>query len=256
MVGPRHAAASVPGGGGRVGVVTDRASTGGDVLGVIVSGFEILRARLVAGLVMCLAVVGLAGAGAAGQGTPTGWNLFSPCRGNCAVAGFAGPFVQDSMADVLVKSPELPFGWTYRGDDRLVGVAVSRLAGRIGGRIDLEPEVGFAQRLGRQDEAEAWVALYGRWRGFPWDGVVVTTLAASTGLSYATAVSDVEDERAAPASGSRLMHYFSPEITLALPSRPDVELLFRFHHRSGLLGLVSEARGGAHYGTVGLRLRF
>ena len=31
------------------------------------------------------------------------------------------------------------------------------------------------------------------------------------------------------------MHFFSPEVTFALPSRPDVELLFRFHHRSGRL---------------------
>jgi hypothetical protein len=52
------------------------------------------------------------------------------------------------------------------------------------------------------------------------------------------------------------MHFFSPEITFALPSRPDIELLFRFHHRSGVFGLVNDAFGGSQYGTVGLRLRF
>jgi len=52
------------------------------------------------------------------------------------------------------------------------------------------------------------------------------------------------------------MHFFSPELTFALPRAPGTELLFRFHHRSGVYGLISDAHGGAQYGTVGLRLRF
>jgi hypothetical protein len=52
------------------------------------------------------------------------------------------------------------------------------------------------------------------------------------------------------------MHFFSPEITLALPDRPEVELLLRLHHRSGVFGLVSDAWGGAQYATIGLRWRF
>jgi hypothetical protein len=52
------------------------------------------------------------------------------------------------------------------------------------------------------------------------------------------------------------MHYLAPEITLAAPSRPDLELVFRFHHRSGVWGIVSDAWGGAQYASVGLRLRF
>jgi hypothetical protein len=52
------------------------------------------------------------------------------------------------------------------------------------------------------------------------------------------------------------MHFFSPEITLAAPSRPSVELVLRFHHRSGVWGLVSDAWGGAQYASVGVRVRF
>ena len=52
------------------------------------------------------------------------------------------------------------------------------------------------------------------------------------------------------------MHFFSPEITFAAPSRPNVELVLRFHHRSGVFGLVSDAWGGAQYASVGLRVRF
>jgi hypothetical protein len=69
-------------------------------------------------------------------------------------------------------------------------------------------------------------------------------------------VSDVERDRANDGEGSQLMHYFAPEITFALPSRPNVQLLLRFHHRSGAFGLVSDAWGGAQYATVGVRVFF
>jgi hypothetical protein len=52
------------------------------------------------------------------------------------------------------------------------------------------------------------------------------------------------------------MHYFAPEITFARPSRPDLEFLIRFHHRSGVFGLVSDAWGGAQYLSAGIRVRF
>jgi hypothetical protein len=210
------------------------------------------RRTLFAGLL----ALALAAPAAAERGNPTGWRLFSPCDRNCAVTLYTGPAVEDSMADVLVKAPELPFTWEYRGDDWLVGAAASRHAATLFGRIDLEPEIGLGQRLGRQTQTEAWIALYGRWRGFPWDRWVVTTAALSTGLNYASSVSAVEADRAAPGEGTRLLHFFSPEITFAHPARPDAELVFRFHHRSGVFGLFSEARGGAQYGTFGIRLRF
>ena len=46
------------------------------------------------------------------------------------------------------------------------------------------------------------------------------------------------------------------ELTLGLPSLPQWSASFRIHHRSGAYGLISDAEGGSHYGTVGLRLRF
>jgi hypothetical protein len=218
--------------------------------------------------VILAALLALAGPAAAEGEAPsrflddrpgTGWRLFSPCERNCAIAAFAGPYIDNSMAQVLYQSPELPFTWDYRGSDGLIGISASRYAGTLWGRIDIEPEIGLAQRVGRQSGVtEVWAALYARWRGFPWDTVVTTTFAISTGLNYASEVSRVERERAEEKgySGNRLLHYFSPEITFALPDRPDIEMLFRFHHRSGADGWVGDPGGGAHYGTVGLRIRF
>jgi hypothetical protein len=181
--------------------------------------------------------------------------LFAPCRGDCGVAVYAGPYVNDALTD-LVTQPAPPSAWDYR-DDYIVATAVSRVSGRFfGDRLTLEPELGIGQRFGEQHDTELWGALFFRYHGFPWDDVLITTAAVSTGLNYATGISAVEQERARDDEGSRWMHFFSPEITFALPSRPEVELLFRFHHRSGVFGLVSDAWGGAQYATVGLRLRF
>lgn len=190
-------------------------------------------------------------------GNPAGawspYELFAPCTGDCGVAIYGGRYVEDSLVDILFD-PIPPTDWDYR-DDRLIATTVSREVGQVW-RLHLEPEVGIGQRYGEQDETEFWAALYVRYRGFPWDGFVTTSIALSTGLNWATGVSEVEQDRARDGEGSRLMHYFAPEVTFALPSHPDVELLFRVHHRSGVFGLVSDAWGGAQYGTVGFRVRF
>jgi hypothetical protein len=180
--------------------------------------------------------------------------LFAPCRGDCALATYAGHYVDDTLTDVILAARP-PTGWTYE-DDLFVGTALSRELGRFGCCWHLEPEAGLGQRFGAQDETEVWAALYLRYRGFPWDHVLVTSFAISTGLNYATGISELEKERSRDDQGSRLMHFFSPEVTFALPRRPEVELLFRLHHRSGVFGLVSDAWGGAQYGTVGVRVRF
>ena len=183
--------------------------------------------------------------------------LVAPCRGDCGLAVYAGTYVDDSMGEVLLASPSPPTGWDYEPDDGIVAVAVSRRAATFAsGRLTLEPEVGIGRRFGRQAATEVWGALFLRYYGFPWDGTVLTTAAVSTGLNWADTVTDVERQRAEDGEGSPWMHFFSPEITFALPSRPQTELLLRFHHRSGVFGLVSDAWGGAQYATIGLRLRF
>ena len=183
-------------------------------------------------------------------------DLFAPCRGDCATAVYAGNYVESSMGEVLFTSPSPPSAWDYTTSDHIVATAVSRVAGRVWNRITLEPEAGIAQRFGRESATEVWGAVFFRYHGFPWDGRVLTTAAVSTGLNWSNTVTGVEEERAKDGQGSPWMHFFSPEVTFALPSRPDVELLLRFHHRSGVFGLVSDAWGGAQYATVGLRFRF
>ena len=183
--------------------------------------------------------------------------LRDPCAGDCAIAVYGGVYVEDSMTELFITSPKAPSDWELKRDDRLAAIALSRRVGWLWHRrFSLEPEIGLARRYGRQDATEAWAALFFRYHGFPWDRWLLTTAAASTGLNWASEVTPVEQERANDGAGSQLMHFFAPEITFALPDRPDFEILIRFHHRSGVFGLVSDAWGGAQYLTFGLRIRF
>lgn len=206
---------------------------------------------------LCAAAAFLAcavAADAAGAWQPG--DLFAPCDGDCGVAVYAGRYVEDSLGDDIILSPSLPSSWQYGPDDHLIATSVSRQVAHFWRHWTLEPEVGIGQRFGRQSATEVWGAFFFRYGGFPWDRYVVTTMALSTGLNWASTVTDVEQERARDGEGDQLMHFFSPEITFAAPSRPDLELVFRFHHRSGVFGLVSDAWGGAQYASVGVRVRF
>ena len=184
----------------------------------------------------------------------TSWD--QPCQGNCSAMVFGGPYVKNSMTQIFLEDFIPPWDWKYGGGG-LVGFALSRKLVSIYDTVDIEPEIGIAQRFGNQDQTEVWGAFYLRYHRFPWNDYLYTTIAVSTGLNYASGISSEEKRRAGSGSdGSRLLHYLAPEITFALPEHPNAELVFRFHHRSGAYGLISDAEGGSHYGTVGLRLRF
>lgn len=182
-------------------------------------------------------------------------DLFKPCNGDCAVAIYSGVYIEDSMTDLWTQ-PSWPWDWNYASDDHIVATTVSRVTAEFWHHWTLEPEIGIGQRYGRQSATEFWGAFFFRYHGFPWDRYVLTTMALSTGLNWASEITDVEQDRANDGKGSQLMHYFAPEVTFALPDHPNTELMIRIHHRSGVFGLVSDAFGGAQYATVGLRFRF
>ena len=181
--------------------------------------------------------------------------LFAPCHGDCGAAIYAGNYIETPMGEAIVTSPSPPSHWDYDTGDHFVATALSRVAWRFS-RFTIEPEAGIGQRFGRQDATEVWGAFFLRYHGFPWDDRLVTTVAISTGMNWASEVTEVENEKARDGSGAQWMHFFAPEVTFALPSRPNLQLLFRFHHRSGVFGLINDDGGAAQYGTVGLRVLF
>lgn len=174
---------------------------------------------------------------------------------DCAITGFTGALVKSSMTSIYVTRGLPPTSWHY-GKSGIVGASFSREVVTYGPLWAIETEVGVAKRFGALDEFEAWTALYFRWKSFPWSDILRTSVALSTGLNWASDVPRYEVERS-PSGQAKLLHYLSPEVTFGSVKHPDVDLVFRFHHRSGgELAVFDHASGGAQYGTVGLRFRW
>ena len=47
-----------------------------------------------------------------------------------------------------------------------------------------------------------------------------------------------------------------PELTFADPDNKDLELVLRYHHRSGVFGLFDDVVSGSTFLSAGVRVRF
>lgn len=137
-----------------------------------------------------------------------------------------------------------PWSGDY-GDGWFTGAAASRKIARFYQHFTLEGEVGVGARIGDNEGAEGWVAVFVRFDRLPWDHILKTTVGVSTGVDYLTN----------PEFREHVLHYFAPEITLALPTFPHRELVFRYHHRSGVFGTFGSVREGSNIISLGLRIR-
>lgn len=142
------------------------------------------------------------------------------------------------------------------GDYLWGGGAVSRRVARFWTHFALDAEVGVGHRFGRHYRAnEGWVAGYVRYDGFFWNDTVYTTFALSTGLNVIDSLPG-EETRKVDRHRSAVLHYFSPELTFALPDHRQHELVLRYHHRSGVFGTFNGVRGGSNVVAVGYRYRW
>lgn len=169
-----------------------------------------------------------------------------------AVTGFLGASGGGANLHVLAYKP-----WIAEPSDYLfAGAAVSRRLARFWTDFAIEAEVGAGHRFGSGYRAsEGWVAGYVRYDGFPWNHFVRTSIAFSTGLDVISGL-PAEETRRVDRNRSRLLHYFSPELTFALPQAPNHELVARWHHRSGVFGLFDGVRGGSNVVALGYRYRW
>lgn len=167
---------------------------------------------------------------------------------------FAGSSVVDGKLRDIVIEP-----WTGSwGDDTLLGGAVSYRLARFWRFFMLDAELGGAYRFGDTEGGEFWAAAYVRYDGFPWTNYVYTTFGLSMGPNYVTRLPQVErgTDAQPEKNQSNVLNFFAPEITLALPSRPDREIAIRYMHRSGIFGAFDGVWEGANALIVGFRMRF
>jgi hypothetical protein len=131
-------------------------------------------------------------------------------------------------------------------DSGFLGVGLSRtLAG--GNSIKLEGELQLLNHVGQQDHLEGTAALGLRWEMSPRFSV-----AAIQGVSYATALPEIEDEN--NARKSQFLNYLAFEVEYLY--RSGWAIAGRLHHRSGAGGIYGNAVGGSNAYLFGLRHRF
>ena len=115
-----------------------------------------------------------------------------------------------------------------------------------------EAEGQIVQYVGRQRHWELDTALLFRWRKFPWNGDIQTTLAIGEGLSLASKTPVIEAQR--NTRTSKLLNFLVIEGTLAMPARSQITLVLRLNHRSGFYGFFDGVRAGSNFVSLGIRI--
>ncbi|HTM64217.1 MAG TPA: hypothetical protein VL360_06920 [Gammaproteobacteria bacterium] len=92
-----------------------------------------------------------------------------------------------------------------------------------------------------------------RWANWPWNHYVTTSFGFAEGVSYVSSVPAIE-KRGDPTNTRRFLNYLMYEFTFARPSFPELQFIFRVHHRSGAYGLYHAGNSGSN--DVGLGIRY
>ena len=93
-----------------------------------------------------------------------------------------------------------------------------------------------------------------RWKKFPWDNVLKTSISLGEGVSWVSNVSTREHRNSE--DPQKILNYLNFELTAALAAYPQIELVGRIHHRSGVFGLYHSTNSGSSAVGLGLRWYF
>jgi hypothetical protein len=150
-----------------------------------------------------------------------------------------------------------PWNYDWNGDT-FYGVSASRRYLRFWRDFTIDGELGMGYRSGQTNSPEAWYAIYFRFDGFPWRNHLYTSFGLSTGLDWVNVLPPVETGTAArpEPNRSKILHYFSPELSFSLPDHPEHEVTIRYAHRSGMFGLFNGVWEGSNVLQLGYRRRF
>lgn len=164
--------------------------------------------------------------------------------------GFGGVLLSKDMLHSIV-----PFAGGPDGNG-LAGLAYQRQFADLFWGLRLGGEVGIAGRFGDSTSAEFWGGVTLAHSGLP-VGKLVFSPGLVTGLSVVTAPIGQEIVNASRTGGDpRLLFYLGPEIAVSLASRPNVEFVYRLHHRSGGWRTLGDMYGGSNANTFGIRVHF
>ena len=171
--------------------------------------------------------------------------------GDYFVSVYSGKAMTDRLAEIVT---EFNTGFL---DTYLATAAVGWIH-KDGKRLRGEVEGHVVRHWGLQEHWEFNVAYVGRWKPFPWDNYVDTSIALGAGVSFATEVPFIEPRAKELGVGEseKLLGYLMLEIELAPPGESAWSGFVRLHHRSGAKGLFSDVNGGSNFLTLGARYYF
>ena len=161
-------------------------------------------------------------------------------------------------------------------DNYIVGAAYQRRFRELGHRFVLGGEFGVADRFGHylvccgdklstqtvtssniRHSGELWFGPTIRYDSFVLFDQLRITPGVTAGFSLTTNSIGVERGKEIERNGNaRFLFYFGPELAFSTASMPNLELIFRLHHRSGLLGILGHIHEGYNANVVGLRYWF
>lgn len=95
-----------------------------------------------------------------------------------------------------------------------------------------------------------------RWKKFPWNNIVATTLAIGDGLSYATGIPLREQHDSTNNNAKRLLNFLVVQASFAAPQYPDLQFVMRVNHRCGAWGLFGAGNLSSNAMGIGIRYLF
>lgn len=147
-------------------------------------------------------------------------------------------------------------------EEYLIGAAINREFADLGKGFHLGGELGVAGRFGDSTSAEFWAGPSLRHDGFK-VGPVQVSFGLVMGLSVVTAPTELEQsvEDSNPGGDATLLYYLGPEIAVTFDRYPNLEFVFRTHHRSGAKNLsylptLGKMPDTSNANIFGVRTRF
>jgi hypothetical protein len=123
-------------------------------------------------------------------------------------------------------------------------------------KIDFEIEGQIVKHSGFQRHWEVNGLVAARWLPFPWDNYLDTSFAGGAGLSMASEIPKLEEERNGEGQTEPLLVYLMLELAFSLPKTSNWSLITRIHHRSGAFGLFNGVTGSSNAWAFGIKFRF
>jgi hypothetical protein len=168
-----------------------------------------------------------------------------------SVFGFGGAMVDGNMAQAAN-----PFGVSYERYS-IFGLGYQYLPYTFGD-LKMGLEAGLAGRFRGNTNAEIWGGVVGRYEGIEVANSFRIIPSFTFGISHVTKTMEGREKRnEIERDGSAgTLFYLGPELSLSTVSRPDLEVFWRLHHRSGAWGTLGDMHGGSNANVLGLRHNF